>query len=261
MRILSITHFIFLAICSFVIFSCKKSEEFKTVALSDYIPLATGKYITYRVDSTVFTDFGRATEVHKYQVKHVIDAQITDNLGRPSYRVYRFIRDSVNAQSWTLSQPWQASGSYFITPLLNQVELVEDNLRFIKMHLPVKNGYNWKGNKYLPPDPYGPLYSFSNDDNMEDWDFYFDGESSSFSYSGINYTDVYSIEQANEAFNVPITNLTAYAAKTRSVEKYSKNIGLVYREYELWEYQPNPGGAGGPFKTGFGIKLWMIDHN
>jgi hypothetical protein len=96
---------------------------------------------------------------------------------------------------------------------------------------------------------------------MVDWDFYFDGSSSSFSYQGQNYTDVYTVEQADEAINVPITDPTAYAANTRSVERYSKNIGLVYRELELWEYQPNPGGAGGPYKTGFGIKMWMIDHN
>ncbi len=31
--------------------------------------------------------------------------------------------------------------------------------------------------------------------------------------------------------------------------------------YEMWEYQPNTGGSGGPYKTGFGITMWMIDHN
>jgi hypothetical protein len=96
---------------------------------------------------------------------------------------------------------------------------------------------------------------------MADWDYYFNGGPSTFSYSGINYSNVYSIEEADEAINVPITVPTAYAAKTRAVEKYSKTIGLVYKEYEMWEYQPNPGGSGGPYKTGFGIKMWMIDHN
>jgi len=239
------------------IYSCDKTttEEFQSDSLNDYIPLAVGKYITYRIDSTVFTNFGRTTEIHKYQVKHIIDAQISDNLGRPSYRVFRYLNDSV------ASKPWLPAGTYFITPLATQTEVIEDNLRFIKLHLPVKNGYTWKGNKYIPVNAYGSLYNFSNDDSMEDWDFEYDGESSSFSYGGKNYSGVYSIEEQDEAYNVPITDPNGYATKTRSVEKYSKNIGLVYREYEMWEYQPNPGGSGGPFKTGFGIKMWMVDNN
>ncbi|HEY9663211.1 MAG TPA: hypothetical protein V6C65_32600, partial [Allocoleopsis sp.] len=82
-----------------------------------------------------------------------------------------------------------------------------------------------------------------------------------FSYKGNNYTDVYTVEEADESFNVPITSPGSYGSKSRSVEKYAKAIGLVYREYELWEYQPNTGGTGGPYKTGFGITMWMIDHN
>jgi hypothetical protein len=256
MRFSSITRLTLLVIIVFTLFSCKKeSEEFQTAPLSDYIPLAVGKYITYRIDSTIFSNFGRNIEVRAYQVKHVLESQITDNQGRASYRVFRYLRDSAGIEGW------QAAGSYFITPVDNQVEVTEDNLRFIKLHLPMRDGYSWKGNKYLPADPYGPLFNFSNDDNMEDWDFHYDGEPSSFSYEGIDYADVYSVEEADEAYNVPISDPAAYAAKTRSVEKYAKLIGLVYREYVLWEYQPNTTGTGGPYYTGFGIKMWMIDHN
>ncbi len=255
MRIFSITRLIAAPIAAILLFSCNKKEELVTDSLSDYLPLVTGKYITYRLDSMVFTNFGRTTEIHKYQVKHQVDALITDNLGRPAYRVFRYIRDSAGTQAW------QPSGSYFITPLDNQVELTEDNLRFIKLHLPFRDGFSWKGNRYLPTDPYGPLYNFSNDDNMEDWDYHYNGQPGSFSYMNNNYSNVYSVEEVDESFNVPITNTGAYAARSRAVENYSKGIGLVYRQYELWEYQPNTGGAGGPYKTGFGITLWMIDHN
>ena len=119
----------------FLTISCsEKKEQFESEPLSDYTPNFTpGKYITYRVDSLVFPNFGRTTEVHKYQQKHVIDALITDNLGRPSYRVFRYIRDSVDASSWTASQAWVPNGSYLITVLDNQVEVIEDNLRFIKL--------------------------------------------------------------------------------------------------------------------------------
>lgn len=258
MRFLSTTRLSLLAIAAITVFSCNEKEEFNTEALQDYLPLAKGKYISFRLDSTVFTNFGTVTEIHSYQEKHVIDTVFTDNQGRTSYRVYVYQRDSAGTQSW---QP--TTSTYYVTPLTDQVETVdESNFRLIKMHLPLRDGYSWKGNKYLTTNqggPYGPKFNFSNDDNMNDWDYYYDGPPSSFSYRGQTYADVYSIEQADEAYNVPITDPNAYAAKSRSVEKYSKNIGLVYKELELWEYQPNPGGS--PYKTGFGIKMWMIDHN
>ena len=242
-----------LVIVAFI--SCNEKEDFTSESIADYYPTIVGKYITYRIDSMVFTNFGRNTEIHKYQVKHQVDALITDNLGRPAYRVYRYIRDTAG------TLPWQASGSYFVTVLDDQLEVSEDNLRFIKIHLPIRDGFSWKGNKFLPDNAYGSLFNFSNDDNMEDWDYYFDGNASSFSYRGNNYNNVYSVEEADESINVPIVSTSSYAARSRAVEKYAKNIGLVYREYEIWEYQPNPGGSGGPYKTGFGITMWMIDHN
>jgi hypothetical protein len=244
-----------------IVFSCNKTEQFQTEPLSNYIPLVTGKYITYRVDSTVFINFGRTTVVHNYLVKHVVDAQVTDNLGRPSFRVFKFIRDTAS------TQPWTPNGSYFVTPFSDRIELIEDNLRIIKMHLPIRDGYSWKGNKYLPTNPYRPLYTFSNDDNMADWDFYFNGAAKpTDSIMGRTYPNVYTIQEDDEAYNVPIADPHAYAARSLAIEKYSQNIGLVYRELTLWEQQPNPTGNPpniiyDPYRIGFGMKMWMIDHN
>jgi hypothetical protein len=257
MRFLPLRLFILFIITAFVISSCSnKTEQFETELLSDYIKLQPGKYITYRIDSLVFTDFGRSVEYHKYQQKHVIDAQITDNLGRISYRVFRYIRDTAGLQ------PWQPNGSYLITPLTDQVEIVEDNFRFIRLHLPIREGFSWKGNRYLPDNPYDYLsVDNSYDDGMVDWDYFYDRFETSLSYRSKIYTDVWTIESADETFNVPVLIPDSYGSRIRSVDKYAKNIGLVYREYELWEYQPNIGLPGGPFKTGFGLTMWMIDHN
>src|SRR6266498_5784956 len=82
-------------------FSCKKTEQYQSAALSDYYPMQVGKYITYRVDSTIFTNFGHTIQIHSYQIKHSIDALVTDNLGRPAYRVFRYIRDTAGTQPWT----------------------------------------------------------------------------------------------------------------------------------------------------------------
>jgi len=262
MRFRSLCRLSFLALTITTLFSCNEKETFSLEPLSDFAPLTVGKYITYRADSLVFKSFGRVTEIHKYQVKHIVDAEITDNQGNKSYRVHTFIRDSTDLNSWTAAQPWVSSNTYNITPFSDRIEVIEDNLRVIKLRQPIREGYSWKGNSYLSDQPYEAAgYSFSNDDAMDDWDFTYEAVLPFFSYKGKTYTDVLSVEQVDEAFNAPVTIPTSYGAKSRSVDRYAKNIGLVYREFEMWEYQPNTGGSGGPYKNGFGITMWMIDHN
>jgi hypothetical protein len=237
------------------LFSCSEKEEFVTESLAEYLPLEPGKYITYRLDSLVFTNFQRDVETHSYQVKHVVDTIVTDAMGQPSYRVYRFIRDAAGTGNWA------SNGSYYVTPLADQVEVVENNLRFIKLHAPIREGNGWLGNRFLPTDPYGSLgYNFGNDDNMKNWEYRYDLFEPTFSYNGEDYTDVYTVEQEDDLQNVPIADPASIAFKTRSVEKYAKNIGLVYRQHEIWEYQPNTSGPD-PYYVGFGITMWMIDHN
>ncbi len=235
--------------------SCDEKEELSSDEISEYYPTSVGKYIIYRLDSLVFTNFGRTTEIHKYQVKHQVDAQILDNLGRPAYRVYASIRDSAG------TLPWQQMGTFTITVMEDQIEVQEDNLRFIKLHMPVNDGFSWKGNRYLPTEPYSGQFAFFPDNDMEIWDYYYDGPPSSYTYDGRVYDEVLTVEEFNESFNVPVTSPNAVGYMIRSVERYAKGIGPVFRHYELWEYQPNTGGSGGPFNTGFGITMWMIDHN
>ena len=245
-----------LALIVFSLASCsEKKEELMTEPVADYSPLAVGKYITYRIDSLVFVDFQHIPEIHSYQVKHVVDAEIVDNLGRPSFRIYRYLNNTSGTGEWV------ANGSYFITPTENQLEVIEDNLRFIKLHGPLREGYSWKGNSYLPTDPYDFYgYNFSNDDDIKDWDYYYTAPEAVFNYSGIDYNDVFTVEQQDDLSNVPVDDPTSYGYRSRAVDKYAKNIGLVYRQYELWEYQPNLSGSD-PYYTGFGITMWMIDHN
>ncbi|RZM15489.1 MAG: hypothetical protein EOO88_43455, partial [Pedobacter sp.] len=230
-----------------------KKEEFEVPAMSEYLPLEPGKFIVYRVDSTVFINVNTVLAVHSYQMKLQVDAQITDNLGRPSYRVYRYIRDKNG------TQPWAIDGSFSITMLPDQVELTDDNQRIIKLHAPLREGFTWKGNRYLPDNPYGGIFSFSIDDDMKEWDFYYD-LFSDFSYDGNNYADVLTVEQVDESTNLPIQPNYTIASRERSVEKYARGIGLVYREYYLWEYQNNSSSVA-PTYTGFGITSWMISHN
>lgn len=237
----------------FSFFSCtEEKEEFSTESLSEYLPLQPGKYITYRIDSLVLTPFGRSLETHSYQVKHEVDSEIKDNLDRPSYLIFRYLR---NADG---SGEWFNNGSYYITPLADQVEVVEDNLRFIKLHAPLTQGYNWQGNSHLHLDPY-ESYQFTLFAYMQNWEYNYASFNALVEHNGFQYNDVWTVEEEDFGENFPVTLPAAPGGKIRAVEKYAKNIGLVYREYMIVEYEPNTGAD--PFYRGFGITLWMIDHN
>lgn len=237
-----------------------KPYDFETERLTELFPMQAGKYIIYRLDSTVFVNFGRKEETHSYQQKDVVDAQVQDNLGRTTYRVFRYIRDTTGVK------PWMPSSTYFVTPLANQVEVSENNLRQVKVHLPVKKDFSWKGNRHLPAEPYGGpngqngLYGFNNDNDMNNWDFAYQQVNEPLILMGKLIQNTATVLEVDESTtNVPITDLKSYASKSLSLNTYAKGIGLVFQEYVLWEYDVTTQAT--PFRTGFGVKRTMIDHN
>jgi hypothetical protein len=128
--------------------------------------------------------------------------------------------------SWE-HKPWVENGTYFITPLTNEAEVIEDNLRFIKLHLPFKLNNDWKGNKYLSDDPYASLYTFFNDDNMNEWDYSMDQFDNSTTIGGKTYNHVYTVFQIDESINAPVTNNTQPGYRTLASDKFAKILVLL----------------------------------
>jgi len=235
---------------------CKEEvQELTPEPLSDYLSPQPGKFIIYKLDSTVFTQNGRTLEVHSYQEKVLVDQEITDNLGRPSFRIYRFLRDVAG------QNPWVSAGSFLVTPGTTQTEIIEDNLRSVRMILPMNVGQTWKGNRFLPANPYASVFEFSDDNHihLEDWEFNYAAKGESLTLNGKTVNDVLTIEGPDISVNAGITDPASFGSRTLLLDKYAKNIGLVYQEYVMWEYQPNPGSSA--FRVGFGIKRSMLDHN
>lgn len=249
--------------CVLAVAGCEKeTEEFSAEPVSDYLPLQIGKYITYRLDSTVFPESGRSETVRSYQEKFEVAQELADNLGRPSYRLDRFIRDADGNNSWA------RAGAIFITPVDKGMEVISDNMRILKLVSPVTEGNSWKGNRYIssgtPDDPQGPyssLFDFNDDTHIhiDDWDFTYQNKGETVTFNNEAVTDVVTVVGPDEADNAPVVAPESFGSRTYSLEQYAKNIGLVFQELILWEYQPNPNGT--PFKVGFGVKRSMIDHN
>lgn len=241
--------FLLAAILTTVIFSaCKKStEDFQTPSVSDYYPLAVGKYISYSLDSTVFINFGTKDTVINYQVKHQVDALITDNLGRPAYRIIRYIRK-------TAANPWVPDNTFMAVPTEFSVEFVENNMRFIKMKAPVRNGFSWKGNSYID------TYSLNSDVKyLDDWDYTYDSLNTTISLGALTVDSTLKVDQRDEVIGNP-NDPNSYSEINQGAERYAKGLGLVYRNFLHVEYQPPTPGRGG-YRQGYGVKMTMIDHN
>lgn len=237
--------------------------EFQTQRLTELMPLQPGKYITYRLDSLIFTNLGTRSEIRRYAVRYQVDSLIKDNQGVAGYRLFRWLNDSM------ASGPWQPAGTLFVTPYADRIEMVEDNLRSIALINPVRDDYSWMGNRYMPEDPYGLGFT-----NMSQWEFYYGPEQTA-TIGGRQIEGVREVIQSDKKLNAlydrPIVD-TLIAHNITSIAGYAKNIGLVYREKTLWENQnmlsvtinPSTGDtvrSFQPYRTGFGIKMWMIDHN
>ncbi len=230
----------FLAIATLIIFSaCKKSsEELATALVSDYYPLTVGKYITYSLDSIVYyTNFGVSAVIKSYEVKHLVEAQTTDNIGRKAYRIIRYIRSFSNA-------PWVADNVFMAVPTQNSIEFVENNLRFLKLKGPITQDYTWKGNTYINTTSLSSTLKY-----LDDWDYAYDSLNMPAKIGAVTIDSTIKVAE--------IDNQTAID-KTFSEAKYAKGIGLVYRSFLYW----NKGNVNGTFSdASYGVVMKMIDHN
>jgi len=232
--------FFLIAIASLISFgACKKTTElYPSAPLSDYFPLTVGKYITYSLDSTVYyKSFGASASVNSYQVKYVVDAQVTDNLGRPAYRILRYIRSTPTAT-------WQPDNTFMAVNTGNSIEFIENNLRFIKLSEPIQQDHSWKGNSYINTNSQTPYLKY-----YDDWDYTYDSLNMPAKIGALTVDSTIKVAEMDDQTAID---------RTFSEAKYAKGIGLVYRNFLYW----NKGNANGTYSdASYGVVLKMIDHN
>lgn len=243
--------------------SCNKSEVYPTSPLSDYNLQTPGKYIIYELDSLQFPNFGTEQATLMYYAKDLVDTSVViDNLGRPAHPIFHFI----SMQSAT--GPWQQNNTFLNVPLGNTVEFIENNLRYIKLHEPIANGYTWKGNIYI--DTYDQTTAIPDITDWDltylaGWDYTYQDVNQPLTLGSITLDSTITVTEQNESTG-PITgnpeDQTSYSQISYGIEKYAKGIGLVYRNFLYHQYQPGPPPTyTGGYSIGYGITQTMLDHN
>lgn len=235
-------------------FSCKKADKDKTQLgpTTEYYPLQIGKYVIYDVDSTLWDDTDCVTRTYHYQIMHRVADTFTDGLGRLSYRIDTRKRKKAE-DTWTTSEV------FYVTNTDAELEMVHSGLRFIKMKLPVTISDKWKGNAYINTDDSALSY-------FKDWDYQYTSVNAPFDNGRYTFQNTVSVLQVDETLNNPETQPKDFASRSYGKEVFASGIGMVYREYYHWIYNPriienNDPNNNVRCRFGAGVVMRAIDHN
>ena len=200
----------------------------------EYFPITKDHTIEYAIDSIIYNDFNKSTDTFRMQFKDVIGESFYDNEGRESYVVNRYCRKDD-------TYLWKDLMTFYATKTNFRVEVVENNLRMIKLVFPVKLKTYWSGNIYIPAQI---------DDKLKwlwNWNYTYTYINQPFNTGLASFSNTIEVIGINDSTNNPEQFPDAIANKTYSKEVYAKNVGLIYRELTNWEYQPD----GSRYRNGF----------
>jgi hypothetical protein len=239
----------FLPVYIAALVSCKKqTEQLVFPTLANYTALQTGKVSVYHLDSTIIDPSATQLIVNTYLVKDSVGSTFNDNTGRLSYTVYRFITDTLNAT------PWKPLSTYYVTPTNDAVETVDDNnLRFISLKQPVTDGFMWSGNSYIDTKSATSNYQY-----MDGWAYTYQSINMPFTVIKGTVDSTVTVLQVDDTSPPGAFDPAVYQQRNYSVEVYGKGVGLIYKEFLHWTWQPTPPPAQYQSDS-YGIKLNLID--
>ncbi|HQV79277.1 MAG TPA: hypothetical protein PLJ42_12135 [Chitinophagales bacterium] len=208
----------FIVLLFATIVSCKKETEVVQFDFGyNYFPDDSGKYVIYKVDSVIFNDFD-PSNLKRFStqfVKEIVTEEFIDNLGRKAKKLERYI-------STDTTQPWQFWNVWYFIKNKTNVEQVEDNIRYVKLIFPLKIDDSWHGNKYFETNHF-PFLDLRYTTTNFDWEYKLTEKDALYSNLNFSSDSTLTILQIADSSNVQ---------KVYSLERYSRNVGLVYKE--LW---------------------------
>ncbi len=205
--------FFIIAIFSFEFFSCSKDPSPTPDMGYNYFPNQVGKYVVYDVDS-IYKDI--RTDTFKFQIKEKIESIFMDNQNRPTIRLERYKKNynpsiPYSSMAWIFQNVWTENRTN------TTAEKVEDNIRYIKLAFPIKQNQSWNGNAQ---------------NIFDKWTYTYDYFDVAKSVGNLQFDSVLQVNQFDDESQV-LTQRQFY------VEKYARNVGMIYKKIIDVESQPN----------------------
>ncbi|MBI4932000.1 MAG: hypothetical protein HY841_14670 [Bacteroidetes bacterium] len=222
--------FLFLVLVSAIIFSCKKDKPVdEPVNFGyNYFPEEIGRYVIYLVDSMWHDKNNFDTTIH-YQLMEKITAIAPDNSGRPTLRIeryYKYYNPTVpyDAMNWSAPRVWTANKTQ------TTLEKKEENITYLKLIFPVREGKLWNGNVY---------------NILGERDYEIESADNPLTINNIYFDSVAVIKQFEEI------NLVKFQVEK---EKFARNVGLIYKQKDSLSLQQHDANDNPPFDDTVGYK-------
>lgn len=187
--------------------SCKKKTEAPPDVGYAYAPSTIGKYIIYDVDSTVYDDFKMDTTYYKYRIKEKLEEIYVDNQGRNAIKLIRYIKKYNPLVSYD-NLPWTIKDVWIYTKTNTTLEVVEEDVRFTKLAFPVNLNVTWNGNA---------------NNTIGDWEYKYEYADKKETINVTTFDNVLLVAQKDDKGKNAIH-------REYFIEKYAKDVGLVYKE-------------------------------
>lgn len=204
--------------------SCDEEKEIIDIEEGkDYFPLSIGNTLVYEVDSiNFFAGAGGIVQdsTHSFVREQIVDT-LLDNEGNILYKIERFVRKS-DTLNWTIKDVWTASKD------ATRAFRTEENLRFVKMIFPLKEERTWESTAFIDK---GMIVTVAGGETIElfkNWESEILSVNQPETIGGKEYPEVTTISHADSE------NLIEYRYV---LEKYAKNVGLVYQEMRILDTQ------------------------
>ena len=193
-------------------YSCSpENESVSGAAGTEYFPLDKGSYIVYNVRDINHKFPEGTSDTTYYRLKELVADTFTDAAHGLNYRLERYKQSLKSDSVWTIDSVWSAKRT------ATAAVKTENNLPYIKLVFPLKNGLSWNGNAFLDsslaPTEFWQVTQYNQPLRLSD---------------SANFPLALKVVQRSDSNCI---------LKQTGVEYYAAGIGLVYKELVYLDYK------------------------
>lgn len=221
---MGLKHFYIVASILSVILTGCRAKDNPTIETGDSLyPDEVGRELIYKVDSIRIDRFKSKTDSFQFFIRELIESKYIDNTGKPANRIVLY-------QSEVDTGPWIVRAVINSQKTTYELFKTEDNKNILKLVFPVASNKQWDRNKY---NTMGDDYA--------------------------TYINIYEPKKIGKAsydstVTVLIQDDTNQIERRYRSEIWGKNIGMLYKQTDTVDYQPNQ------YPYGILYRMTLINH-
>jgi hypothetical protein len=206
-----------LLIAGVVIFgSCETEILPELPGYEQYFPTDEGRIWEYQLDSIIYRETV-PNDTQRWFVREEVGPEYTDLEGVPSFPVMRYRRRNP-------SENWRYDNTWVIRRWEGRGEYVENNLRFVKLVFPIREGDSWNGHLFFSDLENIPVVeSCNNYAFLYDWEYRYTGVHQAGIAGSFSFDSTLTVQQAGEQ------NLIEFNS---AEEHYATGVGLIKRRFD-----------------------------